>query len=79
MKLIILQPEGTLFNGDIESVTLPGEKGSFTLLKRHAPLISILAKGIIKYRIKNSQAYETIGVNGGFVKIRNDSITICTD
>ena len=40
MMLEILSPEQKLFSGEVESVTLPGTLGEFTVLKRHAPLIS---------------------------------------
>ncbi|MEN6618341.1 MAG: ATP synthase F1 subunit epsilon [Rikenellaceae bacterium] len=79
MKLIILQPNGTVFNGDVESVTLPGKNGRFTLLTRHAPLISTLEKGVVKYRKKNSDVSELLDINGGFIKIKNDLVTVCID
>ena len=40
MMLEILSPEQKLFSGEVESVTLPGTLGEFTVLKRHAPLIA---------------------------------------
>jgi F-type H+-transporting ATPase subunit epsilon len=39
MQLEIMTPEETLFEGEVESVQLPGSNGSFEILKRHAPLI----------------------------------------
>ena len=42
MTLEILSPERTLFSGEVESVTLPGTLGEFTVLRHHAPLISSL-------------------------------------
>lgn len=77
MKLIILQPEGVIFNGDVESVTLPGRKGRFTLLTRHAPLISILDKGFIKYHKFNSDVFDQLEINSGFVRVKKDLVTVC--
>ncbi len=77
MKLIILQPEGLVIDSNVESVTLPGRDGSFTLLDRHAPLISVLDKGIIKYRKINDTEHELLEINSGFVKVKNDLVTIC--
>ena len=49
LHLIVVSPESTLFDGKVEIVTLPGELGSFSILYDHAPLISSLVKGEIKY------------------------------
>ena len=49
MTLEILSPERTLYSGEVERVTLPGALGEFTVLRRHAPIISALVKGEVKY------------------------------
>ena len=48
MYLEIITPDKMVFEGEVNLVQLPGSKGSFTLLKNHAPIISTLDKGIIK-------------------------------
>lgn len=79
MKLIILQPDRTVFNGEVQSVALPGKGGKFELLTRHAPLISTLDPGEILYRREKNGAVETLTINGGFIKIKQNVITICID
>ncbi|MFA6334760.1 MAG: hypothetical protein WCX48_04280 [Bacteroidales bacterium] len=79
MKLIILQPDRTVFNGEVYSVALPGKGGKFELLTRHAPLISTLKPGDIKYRKGKSDAIEFLSIKGGFIKIKQNVITICID
>ena len=49
MTLEILSPEKTLFRGEAERVTLPGASGEFTVLRNHAPIISALVRGNVKY------------------------------
>ena len=48
MYLEIVTPERKVFEGDVNLVQLPGSKGSFTILKNHAPIISTLDKGTIR-------------------------------
>ena len=48
MYLEIVSPERTLFNGDVESVLVPGTDGSFQMLNNHAPIVSTLIKGTVK-------------------------------
>jgi len=48
VNLEILTPENKIFSGQVSLVSLPGSKGTFEILKNHAPLISTLEKGKIK-------------------------------
>ena len=75
MVLKILSAEKILFEGEAASVTLPGEMGQFTVLPRHASLVSTLVKGKIKY----SEATERheIEVDGGIVDIDSDVVSVC--
>jgi F-type H+-transporting ATPase subunit epsilon len=45
MYLEILTPDKTVFSGNINSITVPGTKGPFTVLNNHAPIISTLEEG----------------------------------
>ena len=77
MKLEILSPEKTLFTGETDSVRLPGVMGSFTVWPHHAPLISALAPGEIRYR--NGEQEETLHIRGGFAEVKDDTITVCIE
>lgn len=48
MKIRVLTPESVLYDGEVESVLLPGEFGEFHILNNHAPVISTLKEGNIK-------------------------------
>ena len=39
MRIRIIAPDRLVFEGEVESVTLPGTVGSFTVLNNHAPII----------------------------------------
>lgn len=77
MQLEIVSPEKTLYSGEAELVTFPGTIGSFTILERHAPIISSLEKGILMYRV-NGEDRELI-INGGFVEAKNNVVSVCID
>ena len=77
MKLEIISPEKVLYSGNAEMVTLPGMKGLFTILDKHAPIISGLNKGILTYRSEGKDI--TLEVDGGFVEAKNDQITVCVE
>lgn len=77
MKLDIVTPDQLVFSGEVSSVTLPGTKGSFTLLQHHAPFISSLGKGKVVF-VSNNERKELM-VNGGFVEMSNDEISVCIE
>ena len=77
MNLEIISPEKTVYSGKAESVSLPGTIGLFTILDRHAPIISALMKGTLTYSV-NGEKME-VKVNGGFVEAKNNNVSICID
>lgn len=55
MKLEVITPEKTIFEGDVDAVSFPGIEGSFQVLKNHAPIIAALSKGKIKVDLTNPE------------------------
>lgn len=76
MKLEIISAHEVTFSGEVNSVTLPGELGSFTVLKDHAPLISVLTKGVIKYTAADG-AQELVDIEGGLVDVNENVVSVC--
>lgn len=76
MTLDITSAHSTLFHGEVELVTLPGEMGSFTVLNNHASLLSSLTSGHIVYRLINGSEGD-IEVQGGVVDVDNNVISVC--
>ncbi len=78
MHLKIIDPTKILYQGDVSLVQMPGEMGSFEVLKNHAPIVALLEAGKIK--IIDSQR-NTIFVNipGGVVHVRDNRITIVSE
>ena len=77
MKLIVLSPEKELLNCEVTAVELPGAAGRFMVWPGHAPLLSSLTAGLVRYDPEGSNAREKLPINGGFVEVINDEITVC--
>ncbi len=77
LNVRILTPTGVLFEGEALSITLPGTLGSFTVLDRHAPLISALDAGTVA--CKTANGVDRYDVKGGFVKVENNLISVCLE
>jgi F-type H+-transporting ATPase subunit epsilon len=78
MYLEIITPEKKLFSGEVKLVKVPGSKGSFEILKNHAPIISTLEQGTIKILSpEGSETFFTIG--GGVVEAKENKIIILAE
>ena len=73
IELEIISPEKRLFTGIVEWVMLPGAKAPFTVLYNHAPLVSTLCAGDIKW--KNGKEKQKMTVKSGFVEVKENKVT----
>nr|WP_315032148.1 F0F1 ATP synthase subunit epsilon [uncultured Chryseobacterium sp.] len=48
MNIKILTPEYVVFEGEVDSVLLPGKNGEFHIMKNHAGIVSSLIGGEVK-------------------------------
>ncbi len=75
--LKVLTPQQTLFEGLVEKVELPGEKGRFMVLYNHAPVISSLSEGVVSYVAGGT--HKEIRIISGFVSVNANLITVCAE
>ncbi len=77
MILEILTPEKKIYSGEASLVQLPGIEGLFELLDSHAPLISALKSGMVKY--KTTEGEKKLNITGGFVECLNNKVIVCAE
>ena len=77
MKLEIITPEQIFFSGEVISVTLPGLKGSFTMLNNHAPIISILTSGVMTYATGKEEI--SMNISGGVIEGHDNEVTVSVE
>lgn len=78
MKIEIITPDKRVYSGEVRSVRVPGRKGSFQVLKDHAPIISTLDRGpvIISDDQGNEVRYE---ITGGVIEVKRNRIILLAD
>jgi F-type H+-transporting ATPase subunit epsilon len=74
IHLEIITPDTTLFEGEVNSVKLPGTGGSFETLSNHASIISSLEKGTIV--VKTDNGNHEFEVDGGIVEVLDNKIKV---
>ena len=69
LHLNIVSPEKELFNGEVESVTLPGTMGS--------PIVSSLGTGKLIYATDGEE--HELDIQSGFVEMSNGRVAVCIE
>ena len=78
MKVEIISPNATIFEGEATAVTVPSQMGPFTLLEHHAAIVAILEAGKVSLTEANGESKEFV-IKGGFVENHNNLLTICVE
>jgi len=78
VNIEIITPDKKIYAGDIRSVRVPGRKGSFQVLKDHAPIISTLEAGPVI--IADEQGGEVrFDISGGVIEVKKNRIILLAD
>ena len=68
IKLSLWTPEKTLLDQEeIQELLVPSVKGYLGILPGHAPLISLLQAGVLKY--KKSEKWESLAIGWGYLEV----------
>jgi F-type H+-transporting ATPase subunit epsilon len=78
MRIEIVTPDKKIFEGEIKSVRVPGKKGSFQVLKDHAPIVSTLESGpVIMVDMDGKET--VIEIDGGVIEVKANKIILLAD
>lgn len=75
LKISVISPESTLFEGEASSVTAPAFDGEVGILPSHAPMVTTLGSGVL--RIGNDA--QRFQVEGGFLQVVDDVVRVVTE
>ncbi len=78
MKIEIITPDRKIYSGEIRSVRVPGRKGSFQVLKDHAPIISTLDPGTVIIADEGGKE-ELFEITGGVIEVSRNRIILLAD
>ena len=77
LHLQIITPEKTVFDNEVDQVTLPTENGQITILPHHTALMTSIVPGELNFK---SHSKETVLASGfGFAQVAADSIKVLVD
>jgi F-type H+-transporting ATPase subunit epsilon len=80
MILTFVTPEKKIVvNQPVDEVILPGFRGELQLLPGHAPLVTTLTTGILKWRISGSPQINQAVVSWGYCEVSPSGISVLAD
>jgi F-type H+-transporting ATPase subunit epsilon len=89
MILEIITPEVSLFKGEVSSVSLPGLDGVFQVLNNHAPIISSLKQGELRFEtstpveanahLEVSGTTVSVQIKGGVAELNNQKLIVLAE
>ncbi len=71
LKLQLVTPDRSIFDGDVEEFTVPGAMGPFTVLQNHAPIVSALVAGLFHWKEGGRESKLLLG--GGFLEFHENT------
>ncbi len=77
LRLKIISPEKVEFDGEVQSVLVPGTIGQFEILENHAPIISSLEKGVVEY--STAEGKKSMVIRAGFVSVKKNEVDVCVE
>jgi F-type H+-transporting ATPase subunit epsilon len=79
-QLSIVTPEHNVFEGEVNSTTLPGESGYLGVWAHHAPMVAALAPGVLTVHEGSSeQPTRAYSVGGGFAQVADNRMILIVD
>jgi F-type H+-transporting ATPase subunit epsilon len=76
LTLTIVTPQGTVYDGAVESVVVPGSEGDFGVLPGHERFLSPVRIGELEVRGENGR---WAAVSDGFADVGSDRVVLLVD
>ena len=75
----VVSAEEQIYSGEAEFVILPGVMGELGIYPRHTPLFTQIKPGSVRIKPANSATEELVFVQGGFLEVQPDVVTVLAD
>ena len=74
MRVTVISPERSLFDGEATAVVAPAFDGQVGILPRHAPFMTLLGDGVLNVRGQGEST--RFHVSGGFLQVVGDAVRV---
>ncbi|MDX1977550.1 MAG: ATP synthase F1 subunit epsilon [Pseudanabaenaceae cyanobacterium bins.68] len=70
----VISPDQTVLDVEAEEIILPSTTGQLGILTDHAPLLTALEIGVMRYY--QNKSWQAIALMGGFAEIEQNEVTV---
>lgn len=76
LSVSVISPEAVLYEGTTDAVVAPAFDGEVGILTGHAPMMSLLGKGVLRI---GSDGGRRFNVDGGFLQVADNIVRVVTE
>ena len=76
LTVTVISPEAVLFEGETDSVVVPAFDGEVGILTGHAPMMTLLGKGLLRLGADGARRFQ---VSGGFLQVAENVVRVVTE
>ena len=77
MRVLVISPEASMFDGEADSVIVPVYDGQMGILPRHAAFMAPLGKGLLT--VKHHGKSEHFRIAGGFLQVVSNTVRVVAE
>ena len=77
LKVSVISPERTLFEGEAASVVAPAFDGEVGILPNHAPFMTLLGEGTLT--VRSAGGTRRFAVRGGFLQVVDNRVRVVAE
>lgn len=77
MRVTVISPEASMFEGDANAVTAPAYDGKVGILPRHAPFMTLLGQGDLI--VRQGAVERRFTVRGGFLQVVGNVVRVVAE
>ena len=75
LTVSVISPESVLYEGTTDSVVAPAFDGEVGILTGHAPMMTLLGRGVLRL----GAGGQRFNVDGGFLQVVDNTVRVVTE
>jgi F-type H+-transporting ATPase subunit epsilon len=77
MRVTVISPEGSIFDGEAASLRAPAYDGQVGILPHHAPFMTLLGEGTLQ--VRGAGGEQSFAVRGGFLQVVGNVVRVVAE
>ncbi|HEX2635863.1 MAG TPA: F0F1 ATP synthase subunit epsilon [Gemmatimonadales bacterium] len=77
MRVTVISPEASMFDGDADGVVAPAFDGEVGILPNHAPFMTLLGQGTLV--VRRADTVRRFTIRGGFLQVVDNRVRVVAE